>query len=108
MVINAAAAACGRTANVSLSIPAGSFRRMNTSDPTDRPRALRRSRNRNSARANSPNDRFGSILLKKSFPADERNFSGPLTRFARHKTARNFLAGIHLPPRSFGSIEDRL
>jgi hypothetical protein len=27
--------------------------------------------------------RFVPILLKKSFPADERNFSGPLMRFAR-------------------------
>ncbi len=26
---------------------------------------------------------FWQILLKKSFPADERNFSGPLMRFAR-------------------------
>jgi hypothetical protein len=27
--------------------------------------------------------RFVPILLKKSFPADERNFSEPLMRFAR-------------------------
>jgi hypothetical protein len=29
------------------------------------------------------NDRFWRILLKKSLLADERNFSGPLIRFAR-------------------------
>ena len=28
------------------------------------------------------NGRFAPILLKKSFPADERNFLEPLTRFA--------------------------
>jgi len=30
-----------------------------------------------------PNVRSGSMLLKKSFLADERNFSEPLMRFAR-------------------------
>jgi hypothetical protein len=29
------------------------------------------------------NDRFAPIVLKKSFSGDERNFLGPLMRFAR-------------------------
>ena len=32
----------------------------------------------------SANVRFAPIVLKKSFSPDERNFLGPLTRFARY------------------------
>jgi len=48
---------------------------------------------------------YGARHLIENFFAKIKQFRAIATRY--EKTARNFLAAVHLSPASFGSIDDR-